>query len=425
MSVLAPGECSESRGHGSGRGRASLACAFACLFFGYAFLLRVSPSVMVDDLMRDLAVGAALLGHLSAFYLYIYAILQVPIGLMMDRMGPRRLVSTAACLVGVGTLVFANADTVDEAYTGRLLIGAGCAFSWPALLAIINQWFPWRFALLAGLGQVTGMVGAVFGQAPLSIAVQAYGWRHAMLGLSVIGIVLGALLWWCTRDRQHPQSRGVGLSRSLRHVVGNTQTLVSALFGFAMAGQILAFGGLWGVPFLGTAYGLEPTAAAGIVSLLFVGSGVGGLTLGWLSDHIGRRKPVMLGGGLLCTTAQLVIIYVQGLPVTALSMLVFLQGFGGAAILLAFATAREHNAPNYAGLAIGVVNTAVIASGAVFQPVVGVLLDTLWSGGLRAGARVYSGEAYEVALSVLVVGSAVGTAGLVLLRETFCRRRET
>src|SRR5258705_10372261 len=105
-------------------GRAWAAVALGGLFFAYAFVLRVSPSVMVEELMRDFAVGAAVLGNLSAFYFYTYAGLQIPVGLLMDRIGPRRLTAAAALLCAVGSLLFAISDTVALASVGRALIGA-------------------------------------------------------------------------------------------------------------------------------------------------------------------------------------------------------------------------------------------------------------------------------------------------------------
>ncbi|MDH3689114.1 MAG: MFS transporter [Gammaproteobacteria bacterium] len=403
--------------------RPMIAVGVGCLFFGYGFLIRVSPSVMVAELMREFGVGAAILGNLSAVYLYVYALLQIPIGVLMDRVGPRRLMSAAAVVVGVGVLMFAVSDTVNGAYAGRFLIGAGCAFTWPGLLALIHHWFPMRFALLAGVGQVTGMVGAVFGQAPLAAAVEAHGWRGTMIALAGIGVVMAILIWMTARDRRHPDSHAMTTKAALRQVASNKQTWLSAIFGLAMTGPLLAFGGLWGVPFLSTVYGLDRPAAAGIVSLIFIGSGAGAVILGGWSDRIGKRKPVMLIAGVLCTAALFAVIHLPELPVFALSVLIFAMGFGGASLLLAFATGREHNTPGTAGTAIGIVNTAVVGSGALFQPIIGIVLDLNWSGELAEGVRVYAPETFRLALTVLPVCGILGLLAAMFSKETFCRQR--
>ena len=121
--------------------------------FCYGFFQRVAPSVMIDPLMRDLAVGGAVLGNLSAFYFYAYAGLQIPVGLMVDRWGPRRLLTGGALLCGLGSLLFALAEGLPLAYAGRLLIGAGAGFGFVATLKLATAWFPpERFAQVSGLG---------------------------------------------------------------------------------------------------------------------------------------------------------------------------------------------------------------------------------------------------------------------------------
>ena len=401
--------------------RAGFAFLLASLFFAYAFALRVSPSIMVDELMRDFAVGAAVLGNLSAFYFYAYAGLQIPVGLMLDRLGPRCLVSAAAASVGLGCLLFAASDAIGWGYTGRLVIGAGCAFSWAGTLAIVNQWFPTRFALLAGVSQMIAMGGAVLGQAPLAVAVESIGWRSTMTGLAVVGVVLAVLIFLVVRDRPAAKQEEVSAAEGSRGVLLNPQTWLAAGFSLSMTGPLLAFGGLWGVPFLSTAYGLERTEAAGIASLVFVGNGVGAVALGWWSDRIQRRRLPMVFGALLTITAQGVLIYVPGLSPWLLGLLALLIGIGGSSLVIAFACGREHNVAAKVGLTIGVINTATVGSGALFQPVIGALLDMRWSGAMLNGVPVYDADVYRFALGVLPLTSALGLGLVAVIRETYAR----
>ena len=160
------------------------------LFFFYAWILRVSPSVMVEEFMRDFAVGGAIVGNLSALYFYGYAGMQIPVGLLLDRFGPRRLMTVAAGVVAVACLMFAWSDGLVGASVARFLIGAGCAFSLVGAMAVAGQWFPReRFALLAGLAMMFGMAGGVFGQAPLRVAVDATDWRTTMAAVGVVGLL--------------------------------------------------------------------------------------------------------------------------------------------------------------------------------------------------------------------------------------------
>src|SRR5262245_4607891 len=152
--------------------------ATGAVFFFYAWILRVAPSVMIDELMRDFAVGAAAVGNLSAFYFYGYAGMQIPVGLLIDRFGPRRLMTVAAAGCAAGCALFALAPALWGLSLGRFVIGATAAFSLVGAMAVAGQWFPpARFALLSGLAMMLGMAGGVFGQAPLRLLVERLDWQ--------------------------------------------------------------------------------------------------------------------------------------------------------------------------------------------------------------------------------------------------------
>jgi MFS family permease len=397
--------------------------ATGALFFFYAWIMRVAPSVMIDELMRDFAVGATAIGHLSAFYFYGYAGMQIPVGLLMDRFGPRRLMTVAAAGCAVGCVVFALAPALWALSLGRFLIGATAAFSLVGAMTVAGQWFPARrFALLSGLAMMLGMAGGVFGQAPLRLLVERLDWQRASLVLAGGGVLLALAAVATVRDR----SRAAG---SLRQVMAgmvqvgrNRQTWLIAIAGLGTAGPLLGFAALWGVPFLALTQGLDRPAAAGVTSMVFIGWGVGAPVAGWLSDRIHRRKLPFVAGLMLTALAMAGLAWAPGLPLWAVSVLCFLCGFGGSGQILGFAAVRELNPPAAAGAAIGVVNAVVTGAGALFQPLLGWLLDLAWTGEMADGVRVYSVAAYGTAFSVLVAGAVVGIACILLMRETGCRQ---
>ena len=397
--------------------------ATGALFFFYAWILRVAPSVMIDELMRDFAVGAAAVGHLSAFYFYGYAGMQIPVGLLMDRFGPRRLMTVAALGCAAGCLLFALAPTLWALSLGRFVIGATAAFSLVGAMTVAGQWFPpARFALLSGLAMMLGMAGGVFGQAPLRLLVDQFDWRQASLALAGGGVLLALAVVVTVRDRVRP-------SGSLRQVMAglgqegrNRQTWLIALAGLGTTGPLLGFAGLWGVPYLVLTQGLDRTAAAGVTSMVFIGWGVGAPVIGWLSDRIGRRKPPFVAGLVLTAVAMAGLAWAPGLPLWAVSVLCFLCGFGGSAQIVGFAAVRELNPPAAGGAALGIVNGVVTGAGALYQPLLGGLLDLAWTGEMAGGVRVYTVAAYSTAFSVLVAGAVMGIACILLMRETRCRQ---
>jgi len=248
--------------------QAAIAFALGTLFFGYAFVQRVSPSVMTAELMRDFAVGGAALGSLSAFYFYAYASIQLPVGMLTDHFGPRKLMSFAAALCALASVGFALSDSVLTASPGRALIGGTVAFGFVGTLAIAGYWFkPSQYALLAGLLQTVGMSGAIFGQAPLRQLVESIGWRDTINLLALVALVLAILLFKLVPMRSSEQKQrtpGVSVLQSLKAVATNLQTWICSLIGFGMAATMLAFGGLWGVPWLNSVHGYTTSEAAGI-----------------------------------------------------------------------------------------------------------------------------------------------------------------
>jgi len=399
------------------------------VYFAYAFFQRVAPSVMVDGLMRDFAVGGAILGNLSAFYFYAYAGLQLPVGLLVDRWGPRRVLTVTAAFCGLGTVLFATADGLAAAYAGRFMIGAGAAFGFVGALTLATSWFPpRRFAALAGLTMLAGMAGGMLGQAPLAAVVEWAGWRGALYGAAGFGFLLAALVWLVVRDRPdradgEAEHAGATLSAfaGLRDVASNPQTWMLAVCGGLLSAPLLAFGGLWGVPYVMERYGASRPGAALAITFILIGWAVGSPVSGWLSDHLGRRRAPMAAGALIAMLSLLAALYLPGLPLVAFSGLLFVSGGAAAAMVICYATARELNPGRAVGTAYGFVNMMTVGSGALFQPLIGWLLDLNWDGAMHEGARVYDAEAYAAAFAVLPGCLAAAFVVSFFVRETWCR----
>jgi MFS family permease len=399
--------------------RGVLAWSLGAAFYFYAFVHRVSPSIMVDELMRDFAASGAVVGYLSAVYFYAYALMQIPVGVLMDRFGPRRLMSAAALIAALGSVLFAVSDGLPGASLGRLLVGVGSAFSWIGTLVLATYFFPpQRFALLIGIGQFVGMAGAVFGQAPLAALVAAWGWRASTMAIAALGLALAGGLWLTGRDRDGPSHHtAAGLVAGVRAVAMNAQTWLFAYLGMALATTLLAFAGLWAVPFFTVAYDLDRGTGAILASLLFIGWGIGAPLLGWLSDRLGRRRRILILCCFLLTVQLVAVIYVPALPLTILSGLLLGIGFVGSAMGLTFAGGRACNESAHAGAALGIINTAAMASGAAFQPLIGLFLDLGWDGRMAAGARLYGAADYRIALAVLPVVSALAVIVAMAVKE--------
>lgn len=402
--------------------------ALGALYYCYGFFNRVSPSVMIEELMRDFEVGAAALGNLAAFYFYAYASLQIVVGIVFDRFGARLPLVAACATTAAGAWLFAVAPDIQTAYIARLAMGIGGAFTWVGALQLIADGFPpQRFAMLSGLTLFFGLMGGVFGQAPLGALVAIVGWRATSFGAAVFGVVLAIALALVVRSRPPQQQTHTQASTGsrLRGVVANPQSWLLALYGAGTTGPILAFGGLWGVPYLMAKHGIDRTYAATLTTTLLIGWGIGGPLMGWISEKMQLRRPPMVVGSITVLVTLLLVLYVPGLPVWAAQILLLLQGLCSGTMVLIFATAREHNRPDSAGVAAGFVNMSGMGAAAVLQPLVGYLLDLGWNGELAGGVRVYPLAAYAWACAVIPVAVAGAVVAALFIRETGCRNVHT
>ncbi len=393
---------------------------------------------MTDYLMADFRIGAAALGNLSAFYFYSYVFMQVPTGVLADRWGPRKLLTAGACVASLGAFLFAAAPTILVANIGRLLIGGSVGVAWVSVLKLSTGWFPSRrFALTSGLALLCGLLGAVSAGVPLRILVNHFGWRPVMFFSAVGALVIAISLWIIVRD--DPSERGYksfapsdraesdrpwsilsGLSKVFRYK--NTWLLTLAPGG--IVGPVLAFSGLWGVPFFTTHYGLSPVKSAALTSTLLVAWGVGGPLLGGLSDRIGLRKPLYLGGCIISCVGWGLILFVQGLPVWLLTVLMIFVGLASGAMIIGFVFAKESVPSPLAGTVTGVCNMGVMMGPMLLQPVMGLVLDKNWSGVMENGIRIYDLGAYRAAFTLMMGWSILAIVLIAFTTETKCRQMD-
>lgn len=399
----------------------------AILFFSEYFG-RVAPSVMVPELMHDFTVGALTLGSLSAAFYYIYVFMQLPVGMMVDRYGPRSLLATTAMICALGCYLFAHSRAINIAIVGRFMMGFGASFAFVGTLKLATAWFPAkRFGLLAGLTQALGMLGAAFGQTSIAFSVSAIGWRYTMSIIATIFLLLGFLIALIVRNQPSKQMIYTSVTKpklsmltSLKIVLKNPQTWFNALFVALFYAPTASFAEMWGASFLGTAYHLDMHKAAIASSLMFIGWGIGGPCVGWLSDKIERRKPIMFITALLCFFVMSTIIYVPHLPRIILYALLLSFGIFNAGVGTSYALSSEINPRATAGTSMAFANMSSVIIGASFQPLIGWFLQ-IGPQTATQSSSTFSLTNFQHALAVLPVCLFLSLLVSFLIKETFCK----
>ncbi|MBI5018438.1 MAG: MFS transporter [Deltaproteobacteria bacterium] len=402
------------------------------------FYQRVAPAVMTVELTREFGLTAASLGNLSALCFYSYVAMQVPTGVLADRLGPRLLLAAGACVAGVGSALFALAGSLAWAGVGRLLIGGSVAVAFVGMLKLASRWFaPRQFALATGMALFCGIIGAVFAGVPLRLLVTALGWRPVMLVSAALSLGVGVAIWLVVRDdpeergyasHAHPATvgagdRGRGVLAGIGEVLRYRNTWLLLLAPGGIVGCVLTFSGLWGIPFLTTHYGLSPTRAAALTSALLVAWALGGPLFGFASDRWGRRKPLYVLGCALVVACWSLIVLVPALPLPVLVLTLVAAGFASGGMIIGFAFAKESVPSHLAGTISGVVNMGVMAGPMLLQPAVGWVLDRAWDGRTLDGVRVYAWAAYRAGFALMVAWAVLALVLVCLTRETHCRQR--
>jgi len=412
-----------------------LVWGLGALLFLMGFFQRVAPAVMTTELMRAFSINAAGLGSLSALYFYSYIAMQIPTGILADRWGPRRLLTAGALVAALGTGLFALAGSLFWAGMGRLLIGGSVAVAFVGLLKVATNWFPVRlFALVSGLALFSGIVGAVFAGPPLRLMMGWYSWRFIIAGSAVATLGICICIWLFVRDTpsekgyadfvqlgtMHPEVNQPGIIGGLIEILRFANTWLICVIPGAVAGAVLTFSGLWGVPYLATHHNLSTAGASVLTTVLMVAWAVGGPAFGWLSDRVGRRKAPYLWGCNIALAAWSGILLLPDLPLPLLIGLLVLAGFCSGCVIIGFAYAKESVPVHLAGTVSGLVNMGTMAGPMILQPAVGWILDRKWQGQLENGIRVYPLEAYQAGFALVLAWLLLACILLIFTRETNC-----
>ena len=400
---------------------------------GVVFLLvnihRLSTAVLSEQLTADFGITAAQLGTLHASFFIIYALTQVPTGVLADRYGPRYVGSGGAFVLSIGALGFVASNGYVAAFLSRALIGLGSSVIFVTILRFCANWYRTdEFGTMTGLTAGIAGLGAIFATTPLAVAIDRVGWRPTLTTLGVLGFVGGALVFLLARKSPAsaglepiddvPEQPSVTLRETgayLTELVGDLdQWLLSVVF-FATNGTVLTVIGLWGVPYLVVVYDVSVTTASTYTLLGSVGILVGGPAVGWVSDRLGRRILPMIAG-LSAFLAALLVVPVVGKPPLALvAAAYFVIGFAVGFAMLALSAVKEKYPPDASGVATATVNAWGFVGATVLPTLMGIALDEYRTDDTVAGSVVYTEFGYRVAFAITAVAVVVAICSATTL----------
>jgi sugar phosphate permease len=412
-------------------------CTIGALFYSYEYFLRITPSVMEPALRQHFSLSAMGFGVFSSFYYYSYVPMQLPVGVLMDRWGPRRLLTMACAVSVLGMWFFAASNVVSLAAAGRFLTGFGSAFAFVGVLKLATIWLPEdRLALVAGLASALGTIGAMIGDNLLGAMVEQVGWQHAVNLTAIFGVGLLVVLWFGIHDKKKDLELDGGTVSSfskvlfdLKLIVSNKQIWINGGYGCLVYLPTTVFAELWGIPYLSHAHGMSLASAEFSNSILFMGCTVGAPLWGYLSDRIKQRKLPMRVGAFGASVIMTLILYVPNIKGPVLYSLMFVLGCLYSVQAIVFAVGRELSPREAGGTAIAMTNMCVMLGAIFLQPLVGRVLDwcvlarhsgmlainSLDSNQIRA---LYTAADYQLAMAVIPVGIFIAGILTFFLNET-------
>lgn len=385
----------------------ALGCAYVVAHF-----YRVSTGVIAPDLVTEVGLSAEALGALSSAFFFAFAFAQIPVGVLLDRFGPRLVVPGVTVFAIIGALIFALSHEALGLAIGRAFMGAGTAAVLMGTLVIGSRWFPPdRFGAVASSFVALGTVGALLATTPLAFASDVLGWRGAFFAMAVLTLLAGIFVWFTVRDappghayfgRKPEDLRAVWLG--LGEVIRNRRLPYIIAINSVTYGSTLTIVALWGGPYLTDVHGLDGVGRGNVLLLATIGQVVGHLAFGRMDRWLDTRKWLIVGGAVCFALVFLVLALAPQLVLWQVAALFTLMGLVSSYSSMITTHGRTIFPDRLVGRGMTTNNMSVFMGAAVLQ----------WLSGLVIGAALDAGlsqsEAFRVMFGFLAVLLAIGVS---------------
>lgn len=410
---------------------------FVILMLTYilVYFHRMAPGVVSEFLMADFRISGTRLGALSAIYFAVYALMQIPSGVIADTLGTRTSIISGNLVAGLGSILFGIATGFETACAGRFLVGLGVSVVFIAIMKNNAVWFHERvFGILSGLTLFFGNLGAIMAAGPLAQVLTVFHWRTVFIGIGLLSLCLALIGFLLVRNK--PQDMGftppntyTGQSQAIKNNwLANLRSVVMTLrvwpgfwVQFGMIGSSYTFMGLWGMPYLRDVHNLNRSFAADHMTIQLLSFALGALFWGWISDKIGRRKPFLISAAAAYVLSWIILMYLPWTPGIAGFAIFAFMGFSASGFVITFAAAKEIVHPQLSGMGVSVVNTGCFIGTALAQPLFGYIADLTWDGTIANDVRIYSSADYQNGFIAMILLSILALVAAFRVSETYCR----
>lgn len=391
---------------------------------------RVSPAVVASDLIKSFDISGTSLGVLASAYFYSYGAMQIPVGILSDRWGAKRVIILFSLIAAFGSVLFGVSRSFGLAVISRISVGLGVSAIFIATMKTLAHWFrTMEYARISGTLMSIGGAGWFIATTPLAMTSQAFGWRTSFIAIGFISLIMVLITWRVIADRpgekglpeivepintafkqDHRGIRDIGLIFRHRHFWA-----IAIWFTFR-GGALFGFFGLWAGPYLVDVYGLSKHATGGILSMVAFAMLFLSPVLGHLSDKtFSSRKKILVGTSIINVLCWLAMaLNYNKLSLSGLYIIFFLMGITISSVgTIAIIATKEFFPPEIAGTSMGTMNVFPFIGGLIFQPLLGYILD---KAGKAGGVYVASG--YQTIIWILFIASIIALVSVLFCKET-------
>ena len=395
----------------------------AALFAFFALYLQASVSVMIDPLKDTFKISNIGIGFLASSFFYTYAIMQIPIGAMIDKFGVRRVLAVSVVGTFYSCVLFAYAESYTTLIIARVAMGFFAASAFPCAFCLAAVWFPRNlFPTVAGYTEMLGMFGGAFAADFLSRFILGYGWRTTSLLSGCIAATLAFLAIYSVKDRKTAgmiTNKGIiengntdaeilrkdntSIGQKLKTVFTDGQIWNLSLYAAMMFIPLSTFAALWGIPFIMSKYNVDLRFAANCMMIVFVGGAIGNPVVSWLSHRFDKKKGFMFVGSVISLIFMCLVLYFK-LPHPLLYLLLFLAGFSCTVYIIPYSIVKDKVSDDIRGTAMSFTNAICGCVGTLLlEPVVGWFVHYLQSDKGTKITGYLPFEPFTIALSIVPI----------------------
>ena len=376
----------------------------ASIFYAYQYILRVMPNIMLDDLMQQFEMDAAIFGQFSGIYYIGYVAMNLPLGIMLDRYGPKKVMTGCILLTVSGLLPIIFTSHWAYPILGRFLMGVGSSAAILGAFKIIRMTFAEvHFTRMLSLSVSIGLLGAIYGGGPVSLLCQSLGYKDVIIIFAILGLVLAAATYFIVPEMEAEHTTSV--MSDIKEALGNKRVIFTCICAGLMVGPLEGFADVWGTAFLKQVYGFDNNISASLPSMIFIGMCFGAPVLSLFAEKTNYLATIT-GAGIIMAISFFVML--TGILSTQIMGILFIIiGVCCAYQILAIYKASTYVSENVAGLTTAITNMIIMFFGYIFHTLIGYIVHHM------GGVGVHDALVYGIA--IIPIALTIGSLGFVIL----------